>query len=858
MSTLYAFQARVDALLRSGRNVIVQAPTGAGKTRAALFTFLDAWRSDDPSTFPRQCIYVVPLRTLANQFEQEYKQIVQQYTSTRGLRDVGMVRIQTGARPVDPKFEADLLFTTLDQLLSSMLTIPYSLSNRQANLNAGAIIGSYLVFDEFHLFPVDADGNGALATTLHVLKMLKGITPFVLMTATFSAQMLAQLSEELDAEAVTLTPEEVAAIPSQQNKQRRYSYRPQTLTADALASDFVRNQCQRVIAVCNTVDRAQTLAMNLGNDPSLAGVHVELLHSRFYSSDRTKKEQAIMREFGADRTKYSSQPMILVATQVIEVGLNLTCEVLHTELAPANALVQRAGRCARFAGESGMVLVYNLPLRDDGTPDYAPYIDRRWGTTGGEEAAGQSAICERTRTALTTLPADGQVFSYHDELALVDAAHEPFDDRLLDRLHENQAHLTTTIQRVLLSQDRSATRELIRDIDNRTVLIHHNPTHETLPNPLRYDSIGLRKGTLLGWYGRVQKQALARELDWIAKVGIPEEISDANDEAPEQKPRMATQWRLELRPSTDPADLRAAREALAGGSFVVLNPALVQYDDQLGFRLDNPDGTPAADSPLAPPHERSDEAHGPLKLETYEQHIAGLYRVYRDRLRSQTAAVRRRLEQHHGLDANTLDRAIRLMLAVHDLGKLDRAWQAWAHNWQRLVCELRGTNKYIGDEYMAAHTDFDSSSEVERRESGKIRPKRPHHAAESARAGREMLKAIAGNCGPLYHALMTAIICHHSAALDRTGHGPFQPAGTGGKPAKLAFNVALRTVGLIDDPALLSLKPEQRIDWKNGFAAAESLSDHLIRVDKRAQVLFYLLLVRVLRLADQGSQEPDI
>jgi CRISPR-associated endonuclease/helicase Cas3 len=72
---LYPYQERVDALLRTGRNVILQAPTGAGKTRAALFPFLDSWRAD-PAVFPHQCIYAVPLRVLANQFEAEYRATV--------------------------------------------------------------------------------------------------------------------------------------------------------------------------------------------------------------------------------------------------------------------------------------------------------------------------------------------------------------------------------------------------------------------------------------------------------------------------------------------------------------------------------------------------------------------------------------------------------------------------------------------------------------------------------------------------------------------------------------------------------------------------------------------------------------
>ena len=63
--------------------------------------------------------------------------------------------VQTGDRPEDPRLEADIVFTTIDQALSSFLLAPYGLSYRSANLNAGAVASSYLVFDEFHLFDPD-------------------------------------------------------------------------------------------------------------------------------------------------------------------------------------------------------------------------------------------------------------------------------------------------------------------------------------------------------------------------------------------------------------------------------------------------------------------------------------------------------------------------------------------------------------------------------------------------------------------------------------------------------------------------------------------------------------------------------
>src|SRR6266704_7186374 len=64
----YDFQIEVaEYLLHKRKNVILQAPTGSGKTGTALFPFLYAWQHK--LAFPRKCLYAVPLRVLTEQFK---------------------------------------------------------------------------------------------------------------------------------------------------------------------------------------------------------------------------------------------------------------------------------------------------------------------------------------------------------------------------------------------------------------------------------------------------------------------------------------------------------------------------------------------------------------------------------------------------------------------------------------------------------------------------------------------------------------------------------------------------------------------------------------------------------------------
>ena len=157
-------------------NTILKAPTGSGKTETAIAPFLFAKLHN--IDFPNKLIYVVPLRTLANSLRTRTQKYVDDWNKLHGLskdRDI-VVTLQTGENPEDPRFEGDIIFCTIDQMLSSFLNIPYSVGRGSANVNAGAIFASYLVFDELHLL----DPDRSFATVLKVLEQAKGISPLTL------------------------------------------------------------------------------------------------------------------------------------------------------------------------------------------------------------------------------------------------------------------------------------------------------------------------------------------------------------------------------------------------------------------------------------------------------------------------------------------------------------------------------------------------------------------------------------------------------------------------------------------------------------------------------------------------------
>ncbi|MCK9255427.1 MAG: CRISPR-associated helicase Cas3', partial [Bacteroidales bacterium] len=345
----YDYQIKVSELLLSGKNVILSVPTGAGKTWASVLPFLYA-QKHPKIHFPKKLIYSTPLRTLTNSIYEDISKVVKETS------------IQTGEFNEDKYFTNDIIFSTIDQTLSNFLSFPLPLSKAQANINAGALIGSYLVFDEFHLL----DSKRSMATTIGMLKMLGNLTRCCIMTATLEGKFMDELKNNLDNyEIVTLDDfpvdkQKISSLLPVKNK-KRIEVIKNTISAEVIA----KNHISKTFPICNRVESAQKIYQDLihlknKGDLNLKETKVEniiCLHSRFFDSDRKEKENKLKSLFGKTP---ESDSAILIATQVIEAGMDLSSDVMHTEVSPINSFLQRAGRCARFAHEIGQIFIYDV------------------------------------------------------------------------------------------------------------------------------------------------------------------------------------------------------------------------------------------------------------------------------------------------------------------------------------------------------------------------------------------------------------------------------------------------------------------------------------------------------------------
>jgi CRISPR-associated endonuclease/helicase Cas3 len=250
---------RSDNRARAGEGLLISAPTGAGKTWAVLMPFVYSRINGFP--IADRLLYALPLRSLADSL---YRTTHDRLCAPKLEKEIP-IRLQTGetssmAGIGDPLFaEGRITFCTIDQLLSSYLGIPFSVSPRMANVNAGALVGSMIVFDEYHLL----DPQGALRTALLLARHLAGVARVVWMTATqaTTARDLLCKPEYLNATTITVPPGEVEEMPSQRNKQRiwRWVDRPLSASAVANAHSALPPGRRRTLVILNTVKRAQEI-----------------------------------------------------------------------------------------------------------------------------------------------------------------------------------------------------------------------------------------------------------------------------------------------------------------------------------------------------------------------------------------------------------------------------------------------------------------------------------------------------------------------------------------------------------------------------------------------------------------------
>lgn len=198
--------------------------------------------------------------------------------------------------------------------------------------------GTAVVLDEIHTYS-DVSRSMVLSIVETLIKLDCSIH---IGTATLPKAMYKELLDLLGGESTTyevsLSVDELKTY----NRHKVYKVRSWE-DAISIMHDAMQNG-EKVLIVCNTVKRAQQtyrlLKAQFSGHPNL------LVHSRFKRIDRAQKERLLREEFEG-KNGHEHRPCWVVATQVVEVSLDISFDRMITECAPLDALIQRFGRINR-------------------------------------------------------------------------------------------------------------------------------------------------------------------------------------------------------------------------------------------------------------------------------------------------------------------------------------------------------------------------------------------------------------------------------------------------------------------------------------------------------------------------------
>ena len=374
----YKFQKETEVC---GENCFLFAPCGRGKTEASLLWAFNMINNKNRD----RIIFALPTQVTCNAMYKKFSRLFgsENVALFHGASDLFMEMEYASENKHNSNLNEDsdaekrqindesfkgkaflkpITVTTIDHLALALIH-----GFGQADFASGNMQTSVIVFDEVHYYE-----EHTLEVLLSVFQYLRKMhIPHLLMTGTAPDFLMDKIRSDYqiveDVEGLQFKPFSITTknydIVVYDAKETQTD--PKEL--EAIFNDY--RSGKKVFVVLNRVESAQSFYLGLKEYFKSKGEETKnliLYHSRFISEHRYNKEKEIIQI-----TKRKG-PCVIIATQVIEISLDISSDKLYTQVAPPDALGQRAGRLNRGGkNPDGELVVFNV-LKEYALPyDYS-------------------------------------------------------------------------------------------------------------------------------------------------------------------------------------------------------------------------------------------------------------------------------------------------------------------------------------------------------------------------------------------------------------------------------------------------------------------------------------------------------
>jgi CRISPR-associated endonuclease/helicase Cas3 len=332
-------------------HTIIIAPTGSGKTDCVMKRTRGRIMYTLPQTVSINSMY----QRLKNNLSADNEDL-----DIRVLHSTSRIVVDNGnitEKVMQSKIGASIKVTTPHQLLE----IVFGVQGYEATVCD--LIGCDIILDEIHTY-----SDKIQASVVKMIELLNMLDCRIhICTATISSKLkdkIISILGEDNIEIITLTKEETNTY--DRHIIHKHDIRTKNNTLDDKLIEIVTNTVkknEKVLIVKNQVAHSQIVYNQIA--PMFPDIPVILIHSRFKRGARIELERKLT-ELNYDR----DSACIVIATQVVEVSLDISLHVLITDCATIDALIQRLGRINRIRNASTLGLLMHAYIIKPPTSDY--------------------------------------------------------------------------------------------------------------------------------------------------------------------------------------------------------------------------------------------------------------------------------------------------------------------------------------------------------------------------------------------------------------------------------------------------------------------------------------------------------